>query len=318
MPIVSVIIPTYNSANYIEETVQSVFAQIYTDYEVIVINDGSTDHTLDILEKYKDRLTVLTKSNGGPASARNEGIRESNGQFIAFLDADDIWKPNKLELQVAFMQQNRDIGYCYANAECFSVTKDGNRVHRRDLICSISGMVFREQFWSNFIVNSTVMVRRTCLDEIGLLDESKKLIGAEDYDLWLRLNRKFALGNIAVILAEYRLREDSLVGESYEKAFHKHVFIYNKFYSQYKDTQERVSLTHNQAIGDLHLRYAYKNFISSQYYLAINKAVFSIRYTPIRGAVATCLYALRIRQKRIWRKLITNFDLWHQISGETW
>ena len=99
-PKVSVIIPAYNAAPYLAETLASVFAQSYPDYEIIVVDDGSTDDTLAVLEQFADRITLIRKPNGGPASARNAGLRQARGELLAFLDGDDLWLPDKLAAQV--------------------------------------------------------------------------------------------------------------------------------------------------------------------------------------------------------------------------
>src|SRR3990170_2838516 len=115
MPKVSVIIPTYNREKYIVETLQSVFAQTFTDYEVIVIDDGSTDNTADVLRPYLDRIVYIRKPNGGQGSARNVGIKVAKGEYIAFLDSDDLWMPEKLELQVKYLDNNKDAGLVFTD-----------------------------------------------------------------------------------------------------------------------------------------------------------------------------------------------------------
>lgn len=147
-PKVSVVIPMYNASRFICETIQSVLNQSYTDYEIIVVDDGSTDNSLASLDKYRGQIRILTKTNGGPASARNEGINAAGGEFIAFLDADDIWLPNKLAVQVEYMGGHPDIGFSYAQVRCFSTSQSGMKIPRRELICDLEGSVFRDLFWS--------------------------------------------------------------------------------------------------------------------------------------------------------------------------
>ena len=110
-PLVSVIIPAYNSADFIDEALKSVFDQTYKDLEIIVVDDGSTDDTRAVLEKYGDRVNYHYQDNNGPASARNRGIKLARGKYIAFLDADDLWLPTKLEKQVALFKNRENLGF---------------------------------------------------------------------------------------------------------------------------------------------------------------------------------------------------------------
>ena len=109
-PLVSVIIPTYNSSQYIKEAIDSVLAQTYKNFEIIVIDDGSTDNTKEVLAPYLSVIKYIYKNNGGPASARNRGIKEANGEFVAFLDADDVWKPDRLARGVDILDQRPEVG----------------------------------------------------------------------------------------------------------------------------------------------------------------------------------------------------------------
>src|ERR1035438_7707365 len=124
LPLVSVIIPAFNSARYLADAVESVFAQTYSEVECIVIDDGSTDHTNELLKellKVHPGLKTARKTNGGPSSARNMGLRESTGDFISFLDADDALIPDKIERQVAFLNAHPDVGIVYG--DCLIATE---------------------------------------------------------------------------------------------------------------------------------------------------------------------------------------------------
>jgi glycosyltransferase involved in cell wall biosynthesis len=114
MPEVSVIIPTYNSANYLTQAVDSVLAQTFRDNEILVVDDGSTDETEDVMRRYNSPVRYIRQKNGGVASARNRGIAESRGRYIAFLDADDTWYPIKLERQLAALDNRSDCQLCYS------------------------------------------------------------------------------------------------------------------------------------------------------------------------------------------------------------
>jgi len=318
MPKVSIAIPAYNASSFIEDALQSIFSQEFNDYEVLVVDDGSVDQTPSILKKYESKIRFFRKNNGGPASARNVAIKNSMGKYIAFLDADDLWKPQKLKLQVDYMDKDQSIGFSHTNAECFSIDNEGKKVKRRNLVCDVQGFVFKDLFWSNFIVNSSVLVRHECLERVGLLDESRELIGSEDYDLWLRLSRFYKLGCVSDILLEYRLHDQSLIGESYENAFPLHVEIYKKFYQTFPDTKEKIGMDYNEALGDLYLRYAYKNFMTNNFMKAFKKSLSSILFLPLKGLTASLLIATRQHGFSTWSRLISRFELWHKITSAKW
>lgn len=193
---VSVIIPTYNYGEFISDSIESVINQTYKDFEVIVVDDGSTDNTTDIIKKYKNRISYFYKENGGPSSARNYGIKNSKGEYICFLDADDIFLPKKLEFQVAYMETNKNdgIGLLYSDYYCAS--------RELKIIDYYESIGFQRQKEAvmyllnyNYINTSTVMIPRACVDEVGFFNENYRYL--EDYDFWLRLgcNYKFAYIN---------------------------------------------------------------------------------------------------------------------------
>ena len=121
---VTIIIPTYNSSPFIGKAIDSVLAQTYTDYEIILVDDGSTDNTKEILEKYQDNITYILQPNQGVAIARNTGIRNSESEYIALLDSDDEWLPEKLELQMRTIEKNNDVGLVHTND--IQISEEGN------------------------------------------------------------------------------------------------------------------------------------------------------------------------------------------------
>lgn len=212
---VSVIIPAYNSAAFIAETIRSVLAQTYDNVEIIVVDDGSTDATLDVLSEFGEQITVLTKSNGGPASARNLAIRNSTGAYIAFLDADDLWMPEKLMEQVAFLESHPEVGMTYSEALMFvePFEEASGEKQIRGKIGFTGETSFCHLLLGDHIPNSTVLMRRNCVETIGWLNESRALVAVEDYEYWLRLARAFPIRAIAKPMAYYRVHAHNLMGE---------------------------------------------------------------------------------------------------------
>jgi glycosyltransferase involved in cell wall biosynthesis len=206
-PLVSVIIPTYNSAAFLPQAVESVIRQTYDNFEIIVVDDGSTDDTEAVLTPYRDVIRYFKKVNGGPSAARNLGIAQAQGELIAFQDADDLWLPDKLQLQTDHFRENPQLGVVFTGSERFdesglldSNIRKGYRVP--------TGMIFDRLLTEHFIAMPSVMVRRSCFAEVGLFEES--LIGNEDFNLYLRLARKYAFGFINRVLVRIRVHKNNL------------------------------------------------------------------------------------------------------------
>jgi len=208
MPTVSVVIPTYNRAGYILDAIESVLAQTYADYEIIVVDDGSTDNTRQLLQPLIDAETIryaFQDSRGAP-SARNLGIRLAQGEYVAFLDSDDLFLPEKLEKQVAFLDSYPAAALVHAGYE--KVSDSGKSLGYRDT-SKISGRVYPQILlnWSVLIATPCVLVRKNVLDEVGDFDEG--LRWAEDLDLWRRIAQRYEIGVIPEILCQVRAHPGS-------------------------------------------------------------------------------------------------------------
>jgi glycosyltransferase involved in cell wall biosynthesis len=179
---ISVVIPTYNRASFLKEAIDSVLSQIYRDFELIVVDDGSTDDTPKLLLSYGKKIKVITKANKGPSSARNRGIKAAKGKWIAFLDSDDVWKPDKLEKQVQFIKENPDIKICQTEEIWI---RNGKRVNPRKKHEMHSGWIYEQCLPLCIVSPSSVMIHGDVFEKVGLFDET--LLACEDYDLWLRI-----------------------------------------------------------------------------------------------------------------------------------
>jgi glycosyltransferase involved in cell wall biosynthesis len=207
MPKVSVIIPAYNCQSFIAETVESILAQTYPDYEIIVVDDGSTDNTRDVLQRYEDRVRYVYQENSGVGAARNRGLSLARGEYIAFLDHDDLWLPEKLETQMKILETRPEVGLVYSN--CYHIDEAGTILGRYfDHIKPARGMVFHQLFMTNFIPLLTVLVRKAVLDQVGTFRIGWSI--SEDYDLLLRVARKFILDYVETPLAKYRLHSGNV------------------------------------------------------------------------------------------------------------
>jgi len=216
--LVSVIIPCYNAARFLPLAIESVLAQTCRSFEILIIDDGSTDDTSRIAASYGDQLRYFYQENQGAAAARNLGILRARGEFIAFLDADDIWLPTKLDMQLQLFERDPSLGAIYT--DCYSIDENGERTGmylKRKL--SNSRDRAEEIFIKDFIPNSSLIIRGSCFDIIGVHDETMLL--SEDEDLKIRIADRFPIGYIEIPLAGWRQHggNKSLLVEKLKEAF---------------------------------------------------------------------------------------------------
>jgi glycosyltransferase involved in cell wall biosynthesis len=185
-PQVSVIIPTFNRGWILKEAIDSVLTQDYKDFELIVVDDGSTDNTSEILASYGIDIRVLFQENKGVSATRNRGITEASGEYIAFLDSDDLWLPQKLSTQIKFFNQTPDALICQTEEVWI---RKGKRVNPKIRHKKPSGMIFEPSLELCLVSPSAVMIRRVLFDRVGEFDVT--LPACEDYDLWLRISCRF-------------------------------------------------------------------------------------------------------------------------------
>jgi glycosyltransferase involved in cell wall biosynthesis len=248
-PTVSVIIPVYNGERHLAETIDSVIAQTYSDWELIAVNDGSPDSSLSILEEYgkrmPDRITVITVKNGGVSRARNTAVTAARGTYVAFLDQDDLWAPEKLDLQVEMFARDKNLGLVFTNTTIIDETGSIIRENVLKYGEEHRGNVFEYLLFDNFIGISTVMLKRELFVATGGFDPRFSL--AEDYDLLLKVTQNAPADYIDNPLLHYRehtesgthtkvgrLIDEALTISDYWKKqrpdlFKKNIFPYLKF-----------------------------------------------------------------------------------------
>jgi glycosyltransferase involved in cell wall biosynthesis len=183
---VSIVVPTYNRSRQVCRAIDSVLAQSYRNYELIIVDDGSSDTTAIRLSEYQDRIQVIRQANRGVSAARNTGIRAAAGEFIALLDSDDQWLPQKLSRQIDFFIDNPEAVICQTE-EIW--VRNGLRVNPKKRHRKYSGMIFEKTLQLCLVSPSAVMMRKSLFDAVGLFDES--LPACEDYDFWLRICWKY-------------------------------------------------------------------------------------------------------------------------------
>jgi len=210
MPRVSVVIPTYNRCAYVQEAIDSVLAQTYTDYEIIVIDDGSTDGTGEALRRrYGDRIRYVWQENQGQAAARNHGIALACGDYVAFLDSDDTWLPDKLTSQVAYLDEHPEVGFVFSEAwkvDAAGRVIDGSRVNA--CVCPEDLSLEAQLFENHILAPSTVVVRTEPLVRVGGFDPAIRNV--EDYDLLTRLCQTTSVALIHEPLVCYRVHGENV------------------------------------------------------------------------------------------------------------
>lgn len=225
VPRVSVVIPAWNVEAVLEKTLESVSAQTFRDFEVIVIDDGSDDDTPQILEASARKWSWLRwerQINAGVASARSRGIELARGEWIAFLDADDLWLPEKLAFQIALIEQDPQLALVYCDVRNFS----GERESKRSLFDERShatGAVLRELFMNNFVYTSTVLLKKSALVQVGGFNSRHQV--NEDVDLWLRVAEHFNFGCVNEVLVKYRRAPGTLTRTHPYECLHRDLEI---------------------------------------------------------------------------------------------
>lgn len=204
-PKISVVIPCYNQGQFLVEAIQSVLEQDYPDKEIIVVNDGSDDNTREVANYYRDAIVYIEQSNKGAAAARNAGIRAAKGEYIAFLDADDVCFPGRLKREAEVLDQRPDVGLVASDA--FLINEAGEIL---GLKSSVSGAPrhphdFRWETVWYCPTTSTVMVRRRCFDVIGYFEEIFKRGGGEDWLLWVKMAHDFSMVYLHEPTVGYRI-----------------------------------------------------------------------------------------------------------------
>lgn len=246
-PTISVIVPTRNRGYTLERAIQSVLAQTYTDFELIIIDDGSTDNTAEVISRFHDdRIKFIQKNHRGGAAARNTGIQNAHGIFIAFQDSDDEWYPLKLEKQINFFQTApQKIGVVYTGF--WKMTKEGEKVYLpKSTVHVKEGNVYHQLLEENFITTQAAMVREDCFEKVGMFDET--LPGLHEWDLWLRISREFDFGYIAEPLLQTYFTRDSITAK-HQLRLRAQEIILNKYFNEFKK-YPKILARHSFSVGN--------------------------------------------------------------------
>lgn len=314
MPKVSVIIPAYNAITYLPETLENLLNQTYDDFEAIVINDGSTDGTFEWVSQIKDaRVRSISQANQGLAGARNTGINNAKGEYIAFIDADDLWEPSKLEKQVKILDEHPQVGLVYTwVAYINEKSEPTGRVFQNQA----EGYVWKELTQHNIVeCGSVAMVRRDCFDSVGLFDRN---LGSyvEDWDMWLRIAPNYEFKVIKEPLVYYRQLATGTSKNSEAMARSFQLVIEKAF----KNTPTQMQYLKAKSYASANLCLAWKALQSTQkdYKKAAQFRAQALNYYPralffhecIRLSIAITL--MQLFGDNIYSKLLSFF---HALRG---
>jgi glycosyltransferase involved in cell wall biosynthesis len=298
-PLVSVILPVYNRESSISRAIESVLTQTYRSIELIVIDDGSTDDTMQVLERFGSRIMVLRQAHAGAYVARNFGMRHARGEFVAFIDSDDVWLPDRLSSQLPLMSR-QEVGLVFGDA--IHVTPGA----RTRLTCfRVSpprrGRVAAEFAWSNFVPTVTVLVRRSCLDEIGGFPLAGAL--SADYLTWFRIALRHDLDYVDAPVAEYTVHPGGMswdLGRSIEAR----IGMFSDELSRTSDEAARSVLTRLVFNLSLHLALAAirgrARNVAHPLRLAWRTAAAAAPLNAWTWTAAFAMHQVRIRTRRLF------------------
>jgi glycosyltransferase involved in cell wall biosynthesis len=295
-PVVSLVIAAYNHVNVLPEALESALAQTYPACEVVVVDDGSTDDTPNLLKRYQDKVRTVRQANKGLAAARNRGVSAAQGEYVAFLDADDLLHRTKLAEQVAFLEARPEIGWTYCDVEladqqsgeCRLASDRFGYAARR-----LDGDLFEELVAGNFIPAISPMLRRSLFEQAGAFDES--LTALEDWDLWLRLSLIAPAAYLPRVLATYRLFQGGMSQDRTRMDCNRFRVV-EKMNRLAGNPLARLGTSGRRLVADMHNWFAYEAYNENNWGEAVERLRLSLRTWPWQGHAPLMLGA------SIWKR----------------
>ena len=266
---VSILMNGYNAQRYLKDAIDSIYAQTFTDWEIVFIDNCSTDNTKNIVESYDNTIKYYKTEETIPLGvARNFGLKYCKGKYIAFLDTDDIWLPDKLQLQVQLMESNDRYALCYGSS--ITIDEHGNKIRDRR-VKNTSGFIFGELLKQYEINMQSVMLRTEILKSSGLhFDESLQY--CPDYQLFMEIASRYSIGVIADNLVKYRISSNSLSSKTIHIAPSETAYVLDKIIEHYPDIQPKYHDEFKQAYA----KTIYYSAISSMYKFNRRQAISSM------------------------------------------
>ncbi|EHR42203.1 family 2 glycosyl transferase [Alishewanella jeotgali KCTC 22429] len=280
-------------------SVTSVLTQDYPNIEVIVVDDGSTDNSLEVLKTFTDKITIITQQNQGPAAARNAGIRAANGKYIAFNDGDDIWLPRKVTVQVDYLESHPETGLCYSSWRVWNqqvplsefMANIPVKSNPAELVSESSGWLYTKLLRMSLVCTITAMIRTDIVREVGLFDLNY-LIG-EDHDYWIRVSRLCKIDKLAGIFAIYRVNPNSTTKKVHSQNYSLNVLTsaLEKYGLACPSGQKLLQSDVNRYLGARHFHYGYNAMVKGYREIAYSsfKACLKLRYRFFKALFFTVI-----------------------------
>lgn len=299
MPKVSVVLPAFNAAPFLRQTIGSIATQSFTDFEIVVVDDGSTDATASIARAVDPRVRVIQQSNQGIAVARNVGLSESNGKWIAFMDHDDLWHPDKLKVQTQILENDPGCGIVYGEFLRWNPQTppqfpddilDGSRI-----VADLSGFILSRLVQTNWVLLSTAMIRREVFNDVGLFDPC--MPPADDWDFVLRAAERFRFTKLVQPLALYRVHpgQTSLKLPTRNVEFELRARTLGRLYELGEVVPDMAGVGQRQFLALFH--YGLAQYAAGLYREACETFIVSLRYRATSHKAMIYLVASFLRSR---------------------
>jgi glycosyltransferase involved in cell wall biosynthesis len=308
-PLVSVIVPTYNCAAYVRNAIDSVLAQSYGSFEVVVVDDGSTDDTLDVLAGFGDRIRVFRQQNAGPAAARNRAVAQARGEYLAFLDGDDLWLPGHLAGLMHHLIDHRDVKVAFADWLVWHADPDGTyppldvapRALRPDP--AASGWLYTHLLFDSVIHIIACVIHRSVYEAVKGFDESLRT--GSDYDFWLKVSRRYPVAKLDGPVAVYRQNPQSV---TYSLRTENNAYrLLTRAIATYGVSDEAGNRVAPSAIAarlaHLSFVHGYRHFWGGDAAIAARSFLQAVKHRPMHAKAL--LYLLASTGKRFGRAVFT-------------
>ena len=291
---VSIITPTYNSSKWLPYTIESVLAQTYNNYEMLIVDDGSIDNTETVVKPFLSyrKINYLRQNNLGQAAARNSGLKIATGKYVAYLDSDDTWEPTKLEKQIQMLEEN-DIQVCYTDVNIIDDKGESHIYSPNGALSFRRGMVLEYLFLDNFVPFSSVVIEKCCLDKVGGSDTSIRK--SDDWDLLIRLSVFCNFDYIDEKLINYRVSRTNQISNDIVGRFDSINNIADNFIKRNPHILPKKTIKQSRA-------YRYRVYAHDIYPISIWKSLYyyilSLKYEPLNfrpfyGIARSIIYRLK-------------------------
>lgn len=310
-PLVSVVIPAYNAERFVLDALRSVLAQDYAPLEILLVDDGSQDGTVALVEREAPSVRIIRQANAGAAAARNTGLREARGDLVCLLDADDGWFPGKLAAQVEHLRLHPEVGLVFHHWLVWQPREDGSyappalpATRPAGIDADCSGWIYSRLLLDCIVHTSTVMMRREVVAATGFFDTT--LINGEDYNYWLRVSRNYPIHKLAAVYSYYREVPGSLTKLSKPKAENYEYRVVSGAIERWglasPDGSAISPAEAARRLGRLAFDFGYGHFLGGSPRLARRALLQTLRYGPRRLKAALFLLALALGWQHWGRK----------------